>query len=198
MKRTLWLIVAVCISTNLFAIGLSVLSEEKRLEYLKNSLSINFDTVIQSSAYGSSYQGVAFARGSSTQKEFWTPYYGNQAISKADFFRIVGEEALAVNQEEIVISNKKNRTIANTFYGIGFGLTGIGLIVELLPLLSDSTKLGMTMVYAGAGIALGGLAIATIGLPFELKSNQELNVSTNFIIGLSENYNLMLYTSLTK
>ncbi|MPN56026.1 hypothetical protein SDC9_203711 [bioreactor metagenome] len=54
------------------------------------------------------------------------------------------------------------------------------------------------MVYTGLGMALGGLAIAAIGFPFENKSKQDLNVSTNFIIGLSDNYNLKLYTSLTK
>jgi len=199
MKKLLFMIIIVCLSANLFALDIGVLSEEKRLEYLRNSLSIDFGTVTESSAVGTSYYGVAVASGKSKDKTIWTPFFGEQAISKVDFFKIVGEDKLAINQEAIEKSNKKNKVIANTLYGVGFGIAGIGLIIEFIPLLrADYTSSGEAMVYAGAGIALGGLAIAAIGFPFENKSKQDLNISTNFVIGLSENYNLKLYTSLTK
>ncbi len=199
MKKLLSMVIIVCLSVNLFAIDLGSLSEEKRLKYLRNSLSIDLGTITESSAVGTSYYGVAVASEKSRNKTVWTPYYGDQAISKVDFFKIVGEDKLAINQEAVEINNKKNKAIANTFYGIGYGLAGIGLIIELIPILKDDySDNGMTMVTTGLGMVLGGATIALIGLPFENKSEQDLNLSTNFVIGLSENYNLKLYTSLTK
>lgn len=193
------MVMVVCLSVNLFALALGALSEAKRLEYLRNSLSIDLGTVTESSAVGTSYYGVAVASGKSKNKTIWTPYYGEQAISKRDFFRIVEEEKLAISQEAIEISNKKNKSIAYTLYGIGYGVAGIGLIIELIPILKDDySDEAMAMVTTGLGMVLGGVTIAAIGLPFENKSKQDLNVSTNFVIGLSENYNLKLYTSLTK
>lgn len=199
MKKFLCTVIIALMATSIFAIDLTILPEQNRLEYLKSSLSINVDSITQSSAVGSSYYGVAFASGSSKNKAVWTPFYGDQEISKADFFRIVGENKLAMDQERIDKSNKTNRLLKNTFYGIGYGLAGIGLIIEFMPIIKDDySDSGELMLYTGAGIALGGLAIAAIGIPFESKSKQELNVSTNFVIGLSENYNLKLYASLSK
>ena len=199
MKKLLSMVIIVCLSVNLFAIDLGALSEEKRLEYLRNSLSIDLGTVTESSAVGTSYYGVAVASGKSKDKTVWTPYYGDQAISKVDFFKIVGEDKLAINQEALEINNKKNKTVAYTLYGIGYGLAGIGLIIELIPIFKDDySDDSMAMVATGLGMVLGGATIALIGVPFENKSKQDLNVSTNFVIGISENYNLRLYASLTK
>lgn len=199
MKKLLSMVIIVCLSVNLFALDLGALSEVKRFEYLRNALSIDLGTVTESSAVGSSYYGVAVASGISKNKTVWTPYYGEQAITKVDFFKIVGEEKLAISQEALEISNKKNKSIAYTLYGIGYGIAGIGLIMELIPTIEGNySDDAMTMVTTGLGMVLGGVTIAAIGLPFEKKSKQDLNISTNFVIGLSENYNLKLYTSLTQ
>jgi hypothetical protein len=199
MKKILSMIIIISLSVNLFALDLEALSAEQRYQYLKNSLSIDFDTITESSAVGTSYYGVAVASGKAKNKTVWTPYYGEQAISKADFFRIVGEDKLAIDQELIDRNNKKNNTIANSLYGAGFGIAGVGLIIELISLMRrDYSYTDADLLYTGIGIALGGLAIASIGIPFEFKAKQDLNISTNFVIGISENYNLRLYASLTK
>lgn len=199
MKKLISIVLIACLSVSLFAIDLSILSEANRLEYLRNSLSIDFGTVTESSAVGTSYYGVTVASGKSKDKTVWAPYFGENAISKADFYRIVGEDELAINQEAIERRNKKNITIANTLYGVGCGIAGVGLIIELIPILKDDySDEAMAMVTTGAGIALGGLAIVVIGLPFEYNSKQDQNISTKFVMGLSDNYNIKLYTSLSK
>lgn len=199
MKKFLSIVIIVCLSVNLFALDLGALPEEIRLEYLKNSLSIDYDTVTVASAVGTSYYGVAFGSATSKNKTAWIPYYGEQQISKADFFRIVGEEKLTKEQEALDISNKKNKIIANTLAGIGWGIMGVGIAVVLIPIIEqhdwDEAK---PMAIPGLSMVVGGAAIALISLPFEFKSKQELNISTSFVVGLAENYNLKLYASLTK
>lgn len=199
MKKFIVAVSIVCLAGNLFAVDISALSESDRLTYLRNSLSINIGTVTQSSAVGATYYGISTASGKSSSQTVWTPYHGENAISKAEFFRIVGEVDLAAKQEILEKNNKKNKKIANTFFGIGSGIACIGLIVELIPLFGDDySDSVMKMVYAGAGTALGGLAIAAIGIPFESKSKLDQDLSTTFVVGLADNYNLKLYASLSK
>lgn len=199
MKKFIAVVLIVCFAANIFAMDISALSESDRLIFLRNSLSIDLGTVTQSSAVGSSYYGISTASGKSRSQTVWTPYYGEKAISKTEFFQLVGENKLATNQEFIEVNNRKNGIIANTFYGIGAGVVTIGLIVELIPLFRDGySDSDMKMVYAGAGLALGGLAIAAIGIPFDSKSRLDQNLSTTFVVGLADNYNLKLYASLSK
>lgn len=199
MKKIISVLLIVCFSVNLFAVDLSALSDENRLEYIKKSLTIDFSTITKSSLLGTSYYGVSVASGESEHKTVWTPYLGEQVLSKADFYRIVGENKLAINQEIIEEANRKNRIIANTLYGVGIGVMSIGLILELSILLDDDySDAADKKMLPALGMVLGGGVIGLIGLPFELKSKQDQNISGQFAVGLADNYNIKLYTTLSK
>ena len=191
--------IILCLSFQLFSVDLSSLPETKRYEYLRNSLSIDFGSETHSSLTAGTYYGVSVGEMKSKSEIVWTPYLGGQPIAKTDFFSFVGEPTLAANQLIIDENNRRNKIISNSLYGVGFSISGIGLIYAYARMFSDDySEENEGKVYSGLATALGGLVIAAIGYPFELKSKQSQNLSTSFLVGLTENHNLRLLASLSK
>ena len=199
MKRFLFFLFALVLISSAFAdYDLDSLSSQQRQQFLLNSLSVEVGS--QTSGYMVSgtnvYGKTALTTGSlsSSTSVVWTPYLGGNEISKSDFFLITGDEA---NYRKVVEYEKdrlENRKKMITLYGVGFSLATIGIIIELIPLLSgDYSDKGMDKVLLGAGIGLVGCTIGVMGIPYEKKFKQDVNISAQYAIGIADAYNYELF-----
>lgn len=202
MRRFFFSMLVFCFCSFLFSVDLSVLSDEKKVEYYRQALSIEVGSMTNTSnvfnAYNLGYGSVvAVGSGTSNTETVWTPFKGSVQISELEFFETVGEEKLAEQTRLFEESRKKNKNTAITLYCIG-GVIGLaGLIVEAYPLYTNEySDAAMRTMYTGLGLALGGSAIMAIGIPFDIKGKESQNISAQFVIGIADAYNQSLINKL--
>lgn len=190
MKKLISLILLLSFCACIFAspiIDTSSLSEEKRLEYLKKSLSINYGTKTESTVYASNYgYGMSIGSGESTTKTEWTPFMGGMEVKKTDFFHLLGEYGLEEQQRKVEKQNKTNHIVGWTIFGVGMTT----MFCSLIPLQGENPNFGLCY-----GLLAAGGCVGLLSIPF-VCSNKKLDVSLSFIAGLTDNYNLKLYNSL--
>lgn len=192
------LVVLMVCSPVFSAINIDLLTQDSKLNYLSNSLSIQTEKNIKMSTFGSSsvnaYTGYgtisAASRGS--EKTVWYPYKGSLNIPKSEFFKLVGQDDLARQSEEIARFNKNLSITVYSIAGVGAILSLVGMYFFFeSPYGTNQYEFGNYSMYAGLGLM-------TLALPLCFLEKEFPDVSISFAIGLSDIYNQKLLESLSQ
>lgn len=184
MRRFIALMLVLCmlVSTASAADSLKALSMEEQRIYLSNALSIQTSehTYTTGGIYDWGWGWLDTYSSSSTSRE-WYPYRGPVEISKEEFYRLAGYDALADAEADAARTNK-NMAIA------GVTLSGVGLAAMLTSIFfTDNDALFL-------GLLGGGTLLTCIGIPL-LTIQVSNDVSISFAVGIADSYNQRLLES---
>ena len=197
MRKFIALVIAILIALSPLAAvtDLSNLSDEAKYEYITSSLSIqtkensySYSTGIGDMHPFGFYTASSWATG--TTETEWIPYRGASEISKAEFFRLTGEEDLYNAFLEGMKTERAMHTAGWSIFGAGLGV-GIALLITGLVLDGyEDSAIPLWCYIGGTAATVVGLA----GLPLVYWEFDD-NVSVSFAISLANIYNERLKTS---
>lgn len=196
MKKILAFVVLVTIVfNNAFALSLSDLPPQLKTKFNNERLSISTSTTTSMSG-GSYYwgSGISTSSISGRTREIWTPYLGNSAINKTDFFKIAGYPDEAIRYEELLNHNKKLDQIGGVILGVGTVVSTIGLIM----MLSSISDLDDDIMYDGLITGTVGLGIVLLSYPVYASKKDDSMFSISFAIRIAEDYNETLIKKLAR
>ena len=168
----------------------STLTENQRAEYLSNALSI--ETREHTYTYTDAYTYPIGRFGAYTTYDTnhysetnWYPYMGPTEISKLDFFRLTGYDAIVAQMEKDLKTQRALVISGGTLMTAGF----IGVITGVVLMCTMDDILPGTITTCISAVAMGA------GIPMMLwEPNDDISIS--FAVGVADDYNRKLLESI--
>lgn len=193
-------------SSGNFIFDTSVLDFTNQIAFNNNKLSVQSslvsNTVGSSSTYASalgrhSAWGNTFSSSTTTVDTEWDAYQGGTLLSKPDFLRLTGNDALATRVE-----NEENRVRKWHTAGIATAVVGgvafIGGLIWMYSGILSPYILDFNFV-PPAVVASVGCVVMCAGIPMLfVKVNKNLMVNLTFAVDTANVYNQNLYRSLRR